>query len=172
MSRRLERRNIYLFNEENQNENGDTRSELDAKNNRSPNRQVITYKTETKNSNAKVRYNAEGVDESFNDQQDDDIDQADFNRVFRDTNVDKPFSQINRNVGPENKRSNQAVLPNNIKAKRLEQLNEHNNFNGKESENYDASCSNNIQDNESTAQQLNSKKMLNSYKSQVNIKSK
>ena len=99
-----------MYNESDENKNGDYRSEFDTKNYRSPNRQVISYKTENKGSKSRTRFDAEGVDESLDKEQISGNDQFETNSEFRDTNVEKPFRQINKNVGIEYRRS-KAVLP-------------------------------------------------------------
>ena len=111
MSRRLERRNINLYNEEILDENKDNHSDFKTKNHQSPNRQVFSYKTENKRSISRIRFDAEGVDESLVNQQDDEFHQFEAQQVLRDTNVEKPFGLINRNIEDKNKRGNNAILP-------------------------------------------------------------
>ena len=96
MEKYLERRNIRLNNQE-RDANAEEKTNYESNNYRSPNKQVLSFKTESKRSSSKHREDYKDVDESLNE----DDPPLDFSineskdKEFRNTNVQMPFSHRN-----------------------------------------------------------------------------
>lgn len=163
MNKYQERRNIDL-NKLN-NYESENHSHADSKSHRSPHKPAISYKTEMKRSNSRLRYDGDGVDESLDGDQ---LNEQRFEhkRDYVNSSVQKPFSNHNWNDSENKYLGENNHKETAIAAQRSEQLKPPQESNGKDLENdavgpYDFSKIDN--------QGLLSKNKKLGYKSQSNF---